>query len=71
VVFSPLSGSTHILDVVAGTLIERLEAGAAAEGELGTLLASFLELPIDASLSAEVARILGQLDELGLVEPAS
>ncbi len=70
-VFCQLSGSTHILDVVAGALIERLERGAAAEVELDTLLAAFLDLPNNGGVNAEVARILGQLDELGLVEPVT
>lgn len=70
VVFCPLSGNTHMLDVVAGELIGRLAVGAVSENELRSHLAGFLEVPEDAALATEIARILGQLDELGLVEPA-
>lgn len=70
IVFSPLSGSTHVLDVVAGQLLGRMRSGVTDESELRAYLASFLEVPDDATFAAEVARILDHLDELGLVEPA-
>jgi len=70
VVFSPLSGHTHFLDIVAGELLKRLASGGARESELCAQLAAFLEVPNDAAFAVEIADILARLDDLGLVAPA-
>jgi PqqD family protein of HPr-rel-A system len=71
IVFNPLSGHTHFLDVVAGELLVALASGATDDEGICAHLASFLDVPNDAEFSAEIARILSHLDELGLVEPAN
>ncbi|HYX63001.1 MAG TPA: HPr-rel-A system PqqD family peptide chaperone [Burkholderiales bacterium] len=70
VVYNPLSGDTHIFDLVAGEILRALERGAGSEPELRQSVAALLEVPADAALAAEVRRIVAQLDELGLIEPA-
>ena len=70
VVYNPLSGDTHIFDLVAGEVLHALERGAGSEPELRQRVAALLEVPDDAALAAEVRRIVAQLDELGLIEPA-
>ena len=69
VVYNPLSGDTHIFDLLAGEVLCTVVRGAGSERELRQRLAVLLEVPDDAALAAEVRRILAELDELGLIEP--
>ncbi len=70
-VFNPLSGHTHILDFIAGSLLQVLADGPRTELELAQLLAAVLELPADAPLQEPLCRLLNQLDEQGLVATVS
>ena len=70
VVYNPLSGDTHMLDIVSGETLKALSAGAIAEEDLRAHIANFLEVPNDATLLENLRRILAHLDELGLIEPA-
>jgi PqqD family protein of HPr-rel-A system len=71
VVYNPLSGNTHILDIVTGEVLKVIAAGPARASSLCRRVADFLELPPDDdNLSGHVGEILGVLDDLGLIEPA-
>ena len=68
VVFNPLTGDTHLLDVVAGGVLMDILAGPATVNELIGRAAEFLDVESDQALSSHVENILQRLDELGLVE---
>src|SRR5262245_3008659 len=68
-VFNPLSGDTHLLDIVAGKVLETIIAGAVSTSHLSTRIAEFLNLPDDTNLQENIGAILASLDELGLIEP--
>ena len=70
VVYNPLTGSTHVLDIVTGEVLKAIGAGRGRVSELCRCVADFLEVPNDAGLAGNVRGILAQLDELGLIEPA-
>ena len=69
VVYNPLNGSTHVLDIVAGEVLKAIGAGRGQRSELCRRVAEFLEMPNDATVADNVREILAQLDELGLIEP--
>lgn len=69
VVYNPLSGNTHILDIVSGETLAGLFDRPRGSDELCTRIARFLDVPDDAVLAATLARVLDVLEELGLVEP--
>jgi len=69
VVYNPLSGNTHTLDVVAGEVLKAITSGALSVSELCAHLAQFLEVPNDERIASHVADIVRALDELGLIEP--
>jgi len=71
VVYNPLSGDTHLLDVVAGEVLKLVVSRPAAAVDIVGSIASFLEVPNDAPLAKHVGQILARLDDLGLIEPAS
>lgn len=71
VVYNPLSGNTHLLDIVTGEVLKIIAAGPARASTLCGRVAEFLELPADdANLAHQVGEILDVLDDLGLIEPA-
>jgi PqqD family protein of HPr-rel-A system len=68
VVFNPLSGHTHFLDIVAGRILTLLIAGSCPASAVCSSVSSFLEVPDDQKLAATVADILRRLEDAGLVE---
>jgi len=70
VVFNPLSGNTHILDIVSGEVLAALFDGERDSRQLHGHIAAFLDVPHDMTLAARVDRVLEVLDDLGLVERA-
>ena len=71
-VFNPLSGHTHIVDSIAGTMLQTLvSSGPSSETELQRLLADKLGFEMGEPLEAALAQLLAQLDEQGLIEPVS
>ena len=70
VVYNPLTGSTHVLDIVAGEVLKAISTGRGQTSELCRSIAEFLEVPNDVGVAENVREILAQLDELGLIEPA-
>ena len=71
VVYNPLTGSTHVLDIVSGKVLEAISAGRGQPSDLCRSIAEFLEVPNDDAVAENVREILAQLDELGLIEPAN
>lgn len=69
VAYNPLSGDTHILDIVAGEVLRVITENPVAGPALSSRVAAFLDVPDDANTAVSVGRILHRLDELGLIEP--
>lgn len=69
-VYNPLSGHTHILDLVAGEVLLLLLQRPQSDTELRERVAALLEMPSDEALATRVDHILEHLDEIGLIEPA-
>lgn len=70
VVFNPLSGHTHVLDLVSGFIIDTLTLAPTSTGMLCERVAHWLELDPDAALIAKVQGLLAALADQGLIEPA-
>jgi PqqD family protein of HPr-rel-A system len=70
VVFSPLSGQTHFLDIFAGHILELIMAGTPSIAALRSEAARFLEVEPDDRLAHTVEELLHRLEEVGLIEPA-
>jgi PqqD family protein of HPr-rel-A system len=68
VVFNPLSGHTHVLDIVAAEALQLLGVAPANEDDIRHRLAAFLEVPNDREFALHVRTIVAHLDELGLIE---
>jgi PqqD family protein of HPr-rel-A system len=68
VVYNPLTGSTHVLDIVTGEVLKEIGTGSGRESALCQRVAEFLEVPNDAGVAIHVREILAQLDDLGLIE---
>lgn len=68
VVFAPLSGDTHLLDVVGGEVLTALQSGAVEARLIYQRVADLLELPADDMLAARVDAILDEFDRAGLIE---
>lgn len=69
VVFNPLSGDTHLLDIVAGGVLMNILAGPSTTDALTRKAAAFLEVDSGEDLSSYVKDIIVRLDGLGLIEP--
>jgi PqqD family protein of HPr-rel-A system len=67
VLFNALSGATHLLSPEALVVLEQLDAGPVSEPVLTTALRDRFEVD-DATLSDDVADLLGQLASLDLIE---
>lgn len=69
VVYNPLSGNTHMLDILAGEVLKTIMAGAIDDGQLCRHIANYLDVPNDSRVAENLAGILSALDDLGLIEP--
>lgn len=69
VVFNPLSGYTHVLDVVAGQILTLLISDPRPGSAVRRAVAAFLEVPDDDRIAATVHDTLIRLEDTGLVEP--
>ena len=70
VVYNPLSGNTHVFDIVTGEVLKSVMTGRVRASDLYARIADFLEVPNDARIAEHVDRILRALDRLALIEPA-
>jgi PqqD family protein of HPr-rel-A system len=71
VVYNPLSGDTHLLDVLTGELLRVITARPADVGEVRAAAATLLDVPDDDRLGQHVGEALAALDEAGLIEPGT
>lgn len=67
VVFSSHSGATHVLSAVAGEALFALLDGAADAQTLCERLASRHQISNDSDLADVVARLVREMDDLGLI----
>lgn len=68
VVFNALTGDTHLLDLTAAAGLACLEAQARSLEQLVAALAQKLEVEADAQLHEYTRRLVGHLQQLGLIE---
>ena len=71
VVYNPLSGDTHMLDVLTSELLRVLMGGPADVAALRRATAVFLDVPDNEQVAQHVGQALASLDELGLIELAT
>lgn len=69
VVYSPLSGHTHYLDVVSGQVLRLVATGTSEPGAICSRIAAFLGVDTDGQVAALVDQTLEKLEEVKLIEP--
>ena len=69
IAYNPLSGHTHILDLVAGAVLTELAHEARSADYLCKHVGVLLDVPADAALATRVDDVLEHLDDVGLAEP--
>ncbi len=69
--YNPLSGHSHILDWLAGTVLTAVSRQPRSEPWLRVHMATLLEVSNDAPLQTRVKEILDHLDDSGLIEPSA
>jgi len=69
-VYNPMSGHTHILDLVAGEVLMAVVAQPQSDALLRDRVATLLQMANDETLAARVDQVLDHLDDIGLIEPA-
>ena len=70
-VYNPLSGHTHLLDLVAGELLVAIDQQPQSTQSLSERVAATLDMPMDDTVRSQVDRMLEHLDDIGLIEPAT
>lgn len=71
VVFDVRSGDIHLLDPVAAEALRSLEESPSDVDQLSHRLGALLHLDGEPELSQYMAKLVRELDELGLIEPAA
>jgi PqqD family protein of HPr-rel-A system len=71
VVFDTRSGDIHLLDPVAADVLRCLKAAATSFDELSQRFRGSLGLDSERELSEYLAKLVRELDELGLIEPVA
>ncbi len=69
IVYHVPSGETHLLNELSAAALESLSHRPASADELAKRLAEALDLEVDATLRDQLAQLLEQFDERGLIEP--
>jgi len=69
VVFNPLSGETHILDIMTGRVLEIIVSDSPSTERLRSEIAAFLEVDESEEVMKAANEILRELEEVGLIEP--
>lgn len=70
-VYNAASGQTHHLNLLAGEALRSLEAEPAQMHELVSRLADLFDIAEDSPSLQMIARLVGELDELGLIAPST
>ena len=68
--YNPLSGNSHLLDVVAGELLLAIISGPTSTEDLYRRIETFLEIQDGELIGPTVNDLLIELDELGLIQRA-
>ena len=71
VVYNLDSGSTHLLNPIAGQVLKLLTDAPADSTTIAGQLAGQIDLEPDRELDDNVVNLLNHLDSLGLIEPVS
>lgn len=69
--FNPASGETHLIDELTAEVLRRASDRPITVHDLATELANIIEIENTTAWQQRIAALLGQLEALGLVEPAS
>jgi PqqD family protein of HPr-rel-A system len=69
VVYHVQSGDTHLLNPLAGHILQSLQLHAQSADELVASAARTFELEPDDQLTRQIQQCLEQFDEVGLIEP--
>ena len=67
-VYNPLSGHTHYLDVVSGQVLSLVAAGVGDTGGIRSRIAAFLGVDADDQVAALVDQTLDKLEQVRLIE---
>jgi len=68
-VFNTTSGNTHLLTPTAARALRFLENSPATVGEIAKMIAAGADVDTDDELIDQVAKLVENLDDLGLIEP--
>lgn len=68
-VYNPLSGHTHYLDIVSGQVLMLVTAGVCRTDGICSRIAAFLEVDSDDRVAAIVYETLEKLEVVKLIEP--
>jgi len=68
-IFNTVSGNTHLLTATAARALRLLENSPSTIGEIAKKFATDADVDIDDELIDQVATLVANLDNLGLVEP--
>ena len=68
IVFSSLSGETHLLDIVSGRVLKRTTEGPVSVFDIQSEIADFLEIEDQEGLANAIEEILSRLEDAELVE---
>ena len=71
VVYNPVSGATHVLDIASSEVLRGLIEAPAGRDGLAGRLAALLDVDLNAETLSATDKILEDLDRLGLAEPAA
>ena len=68
VVYNPLSGDTHEVNIMAADILRELKSTLSFE-QLFERIAVLYEIIVNEDLAIQIERLVQQFDELGLIEP--
>lgn len=71
VVFNPLSGQTHFLEILSGRILEQIMADTPTTAELCALTSTYLELDDEELVADAIDNHLYLLERVGLIEKMS
>lgn len=69
VIYSALSGGTHMLDITSGKVLTRIMDRPSTIYDIRLEIADYLEVANDTELTNAVDNILKRLEDIGLIEP--
>ena len=70
-VFNKASGNTHLITPIAARALRLLENAPVTVGEIAKKMATEADVDVDDELVDQVATLVANLDDLGLIEPVT